>query len=116
MNGTTSTVRRVGGASTRPIVVVNTFTPKPGALEEFIALQTAALPGLSADLPGFRGSRLYRADDGGKAVLVSVFETAEDFRRFMESDAFRAHRERILPLLDRADPGRYETVYEAGRI
>lgn len=116
MNATTSTARPVGDPSKGPIVVVNTFTPKPGALDEFIALQTAALPGLSADLPGFRGSRLYRAEDGSKAVLVSVFDTAEAFRRFQQSEAFAAHRARILPFLERTEPGRYEIVYEAGRI
>lgn len=93
------------------MVVINVFTPKPDALDDFLTVQTAALPGLRA---GARGSRLFRAEDGSKAVMVSVFDTPEDFQRFSESEAFAAHRAKILPLLDRSEPGRYELVYQAG--
>jgi len=39
-----------------------------------------------------------------------------DFRRFTESAEFTAHRAKILPFIERADPGRYELVYQAGEV
>lgn len=100
----------------QPIAVLNTFTPKPGALDEFIAVQTAALPGLAAGIQGFRGSRLYRAADGSKVVMVSVFDAVHELDRFTASEAFIAHRARISRLLERAEPVRCELIYEAGQI
>jgi len=101
---------------TKPVVVVNVFTPKSGALDEFLALQIAALPGLRADASGSRGSRLFRADDNSKAVMVSVFDTAEDFKRFTESAPIAAHRAKMLQFLERADAGQYQLVYQSGDV
>ncbi len=102
--------------STKPFVLMNVFTPKPGKLDEFIALQTAALPNLNADGAGARGGRLYKAEDGSRAVLLSTFGSAEEFQRFISSDAFAAHRAKLSPLLDRSEPTRYELVYEKGEV
>jgi heme-degrading monooxygenase HmoA len=101
---------------TKPVVVVNVFTPKPGALDEFLALQIAALPGLRAGASGSRGSRLFRADDNSKAVMVSVFDTAEDFKRFTESAPIAAHRAKMLQFLEKADAGQYQLVYQSGDV
>ena len=103
-------------AETKPVVVINIFTPKPGALDDFLALQTAALPGLRAGATGSRGSRLFRAEDNGKAVMVSVFDTAEDFKRFNESAPLAAHRGKMLQLLERAEAGQYQLVYQSGDV
>jgi heme-degrading monooxygenase HmoA len=100
---------------TPPVVVINTFTPRPGALEEFLAAQTAALPALAAQARGWRGTRLYRTD-AEQVVMVSVFATSEDFERFGASEAFAAHRARVLPLLESASPARGEPVYGAGTV
>ena len=96
-------------------VVINVFTPKPNALDDFLAVQIAALPALRA-AAGARGTRLLRAEDGSKAVMVSVFDTPEDFQQFSQSAEFAAHRAKILPLLERAEPGRYQLVYQAGDV
>jgi heme-degrading monooxygenase HmoA len=101
---------------TKPVVVVNVFTPKPGALDEFLALQIAALPGLRAGATGSRGSRLFRAEDNGKAVMVSVFDTADDFKRFNQSAPIAAHRAKMLQFLEKADAGQYELVYQSGEV
>jgi heme-degrading monooxygenase HmoA len=101
---------------TKPVVVVNVFTPKPGALDEFLALQIAALPGLRAGATGSRGSRLFRAEDNSKAVMVSVFDTAEDFKRFTESAPIAAHRAKMLQFLERAEAGQYQMVYQSGDV
>lgn len=96
-------------------MVINVFTPKPGALDDFLAMQVAALPGLRAGA-GARGSRLFRAQDNSKAVMVSVFDTPEDFKRLNESEALAAHRAKTLPFLERAEPGHFQLVYEAGDV
>ena len=101
---------------TGSVVVINVFTPKPNALDDFLAVQIAALPGLRAAATGARGSRLLRAEDGSKAVMVSVFDTPENFQQFSQSAEFAAHRTKILPLLERAEPGRYQLVYQAGDV
>jgi heme-degrading monooxygenase HmoA len=102
-------------AKTDAVVVINVFTIKPNALDDFLSVQSAALPGLRA-VSGARGTRLYRAEDGGKAVMVSVFDSPEDFKRFSESAEFAAHRAKILPYLERAEPSRYRLVYQAGDV
>ncbi|MGF1626108.1 MAG: putative quinol monooxygenase [Alphaproteobacteria bacterium] len=102
------------GAERMPVTVINVFTPRPGRLEDLVAVQQAALPGFRGRVPGLLGSRFYRALDGRNAVLVSVFETPDDFQQFRGSDLFAAHRDRISPLLEGTNPGLYELVYEAG--
>jgi heme-degrading monooxygenase HmoA len=101
---------------TKPVVVINVFTPKPGALDDFLALQIAALPGLRAGATGSRGSRLFRAEDNSKAVMVSVFDTAEDFKRFTESAPIAAHRATMLQFLERAEASHYQLVYQSGDV
>jgi heme-degrading monooxygenase HmoA len=101
--------------TTRPgsLVVMNVFTPKPDALDAFLAMQ---IDGLSKLRAAARGSRLYRAEDRSKLVMVSVFDSPEDFKRFSDSEPFAAHRAKMLPYLESAQPARYELVYEAGEI
>jgi len=101
---------------TKPVVVINVFTPKPGALDDFLAVQIAALPGLRAGATGSRGSRLFRAKDNSKAVMVSVFDTAEDFERFTESAPIAAHRAKMLQYLERAEASHYQLVYQSGDV
>ena len=88
---------------------INIFTPKPGLMDEFIAIQLQGLPALA--VPGSRGSRLYRAKDDGRAILIAYFEDEAAHRHFMESAAFRRHRERLLPLLENTTPGYFTLVY-----
>ena len=101
---------------TKPVVVINVFTPKPGALDDFLAVQIAALPGLRAGATGSRGSRLFRAEDNSKAVMVSVFDTADDFKRFTESAPIAAHRAKMLQFLERAEVSQYQLVYQSGDV
>ncbi len=101
---------------TKPVVVINVFTPKPGALDDFLAVQIAALPGLRAGATGSRGSRLFRAEDDSKAVMVSVFDTADDFKRFTESAPIAAHRAKMLQFLERAEASDYQLVYQSGDV
>jgi heme-degrading monooxygenase HmoA len=109
---------RPAGEETSPVVLINVFTPKPGKLDAFIEMQKAELHRLSgaAGIQGWRGSRLHRAVDGNTAVMVTVFETIGDHKRWVATDAFAEHLDRIRPLIERAEPAYYELVTEAGRI
>ena len=92
-----------------PLAHINIFTPKPGLMDEFIAVQRQVLPTLA--VPGLRGSQLYRAKDDQRAILVAFFEDEAAHRRFMESPDFQRHRERLLPLLENTTPGYFTLVY-----
>lgn len=113
--------RRDGGGDRRrpePVVLINVFTPKPGKLDEFVALQAAELRRLTEATPphGWRGSRLHRAVDGNMVVMVTMFDTIQDHRNWLSGDRFADHVERIMPLLERASPGYFEIVEEAGQF
>lgn len=71
---------------------------------------------IRAATQGSRGSRLYRAEDRSQVVMVSVFDTPDDLKRFNDSQAFAAHRTKILPYLLSSQPGRYDLVFEAGDV
>ena len=72
----------------QPVVLINPFTLKPGKMDEFLALQTEALQRFRGHIPGWRGGRLHRAVDGDTAVLMSVFDSADAHRRFLETAGF----------------------------
>jgi quinol monooxygenase YgiN len=89
---------------------INIFTPKPGMMDEFINAQLQGLPTLG-DIPGSRGSLFYRARDDSHAILIGLFEDEASHRRFMETQAFQRHRERLMPLLEGTRPGFYTLTY-----
>ena len=74
-----------------PVVGISVITPKPGLFDQFMELQLAQLNRLRGKVAGVRGSRLYRARDGRSVVLVALFETAEDQKRFSESAVLQEH-------------------------
>ena len=97
--------------SFKPFFNINIFTPKPGLLDEFIKAQLAGAARLG-DVPGLTESRLYRAEDGLRAILVARLESAEAHRDFQNSEAFKEQRTRLLPLLAEAQPGFYRLIHE----
>jgi heme-degrading monooxygenase HmoA len=100
----------------KKFVLITVFTPKPGRLDEFLELHATALPLLHQGTQRPRGGRLYRAEDGSKALQLSVFDTADDFYRFVKSEALIAHRRKLSALLHGNEPTRYELIYEAGDV
>lgn len=85
-----------------PYVLVNTFVPAPGRLEEFLDHQlrdTAAIGAEAAAAHGWQGNRIYRTADGRAVVVVTVFASAADHEGWLESDEFRRHLDAIGPLL-----------------
>lgn len=99
-----------------PVVAINLFTPKPGQFDAFVEAQAGFLRRMAGRIPGLRGGRLYRAADGSRAVLLSVFESQDHFDQWVGSAEFAEHRGRIMPFIDKAEPGRYELVYESGSV
>jgi heme-degrading monooxygenase HmoA len=93
------------------ILQVTVFTPHEGELGEFIRRQLEGLPRFG-DIPGWRGTRLYRSVDDKTAVLISKWDSVEDQRRLGETELFAAHRATLLPLLETVSSGQYELVYE----
>ena len=114
--GSNSETERPAVGGERTVTVLNIFTPKPGWLDAFIEVQRTSLPRLARNIQGFRGSRLFRALDGTTAAMISVFDSPEDLKRWTASEPFAAHREKLSTMLERAAPGVYEVVYEAGSI
>ena len=111
-----SETERPAAGGERTVTVLNIFTPKPGWLDAFVEVQRTSLPRLARNIQGFRGSRLFRALDGTTAAMISVFDSPEDFKRWTASESFAAHREKLSTMIERAAPGVYEVVYEAGSI
>ncbi len=100
----------------RPVVIINTFTAKPGKLDEFIALQDAARRRFAGRIPGLRGSRMHRSLDGETAVLITAFDTMDDQKNWLATEQFAQHRAQILPLIEQASPKAFEIIYEAGEL
>lgn len=103
-------------SKTDPVVLINSFIPKPGKMDAFLALQTGAVKRFANLAPGWLGSRLHRGEDGQTVVMMSVFETIEDHRQWTASAEFDAHRQQVLELVESAQPGYYRVVYAAGSI
>lgn len=92
----------------RPYVLINSFTAKPGKLDELIAAHEAARDRFSDSIPGFHGSRIYRDIDGPSALLISVFETEAYYERWLATDLFAKHREQIGALIESMGQSRIE--------
>lgn len=98
------------------VISISLITPKPGRFEEFMTLQLAQLQRLRGQVAGLVGSRLYRAFDGRSAIMLAVFDTAEDQRRFAASPDLKDHLARVRDLVEPAAPGLYEVTYLFGDV
>jgi heme-degrading monooxygenase HmoA len=90
---------------------INTFTPKPGRIDDFIAAQRDAVTRLGS-VPGLNSSRVYRAEDGSRAIVVAGFDSIEAYQEFQSGAVFQAERARLQSLLDGVQPAFYRLVYE----
>jgi len=89
---------------------VNLVTPVPGNLEEFIALQLRGLPRFGT-IPGWQGTTLYRARNGRSAVILSLWDDEAAHGRFVTTDAFLAHREKLRSIVAHSAGSFYDLVY-----
>lgn len=94
------------------MIVLTRFAVEPGDEDTFRAQAQAAL-GALAERPGWRGGRLGRAVDDGRAwLLLTEWESVGAYRRALGGYDVKLH---ATPLLARAiaEPSAYE-VLEAG--
>jgi heme-degrading monooxygenase HmoA len=98
------------------IVLINTFHPKPGNLDEFLETQIAEAGHLgdAARATGWLGNRIHRARDGRTAVIVTAFASEAARKRWAESELFADHLTRIKHLLDRVESNAFDLVFESG--
>ncbi|MGL5165492.1 MAG: antibiotic biosynthesis monooxygenase family protein [Afipia sp.] len=95
----------------RPFVLINSFTPKPGKIDELANVLEAARNRFADRVPGFHGGRIYRDVDGNSALLISVFETEDHYERWTATGMFAEYQARIVDLTD----GMGQSRIEAGR-
>lgn len=111
-----SSTRPFAPAAAAPLMVVTVFTPKQGQLDALVETHADGLRNRVGAIAGLRGGRLLRAADGSRAVLVSAFDSEADYQRWLASPELAAHRERLRPYVERAEPGAFELVYQSGTI
>jgi len=97
--------------TTKPLFHFNIFTPKPGRIDDFIAAQLEGASRLG-QIPGLNESRLYRAEDGSRAIVVAGFDSVETFKQFQHGAMFQAERARLQPFLEGAQPAFYRLIHE----
>ena len=95
----------------RPFVLINSFTPKPGKIDELARLLEAARDQFADRVPGFHGGRVYRDVDGSSALLISVFETEGYYESWIATATFADYQRQIADITD----GMGQSRIEAGR-
>ena len=95
----------------RPFVLINSFTPKPGKIDELARLLEAARDRFADRDPGFHGGRVYRDVDGNSALLISVFETEDHYEDWISTAMFAEYQRQIVDITD----GMGQSRIEAGR-
>lgn len=88
-----------------PVTLINSFTPRPGGIDELERLQRAETLRLGPDSAthGWRGNAIYRSADGERLVIVTHFADADAVKTWQQTDAFRDHLERLDPVLQKVD-------------
>ncbi|TXJ22135.1 MAG: antibiotic biosynthesis monooxygenase [Afipia sp.] len=102
----------------RPFVLINSFTPKPGKIDELARLLEAARDRFADRVPGFHGGRVYRDVDGSSALLISVFETEGHYESWIATTTFADYQRQIADITDGMGQSRIEAGWSprtAGR-
>ena len=96
------------------ITVINPLAVKPGRIDEFIALQRDFANAMSGRQVGPLGGRMYRNQDGSKALLISQFESRDAQSATTRSPEFQAHLARLREMVDASSPECFEVAYTYG--
>lgn len=101
-----------------PVVLINTFYPRPGKLDEFLEMQIAEARHLgdAARALGWLGNRIHRARNNQKVVVVTAFTSMAAKEQWARSDLFIEHRRRIEPLLERVESDPFDLVFKSGDL
>jgi len=92
------------------LISITIFTPKPEHFSAFLDVQRENLPRLG-QLSQSLAAQFYVARDGRRAILISHFRDEAHLGEFQRSEAFRAHRDQLRPMLEDAESGFYDLVY-----
>jgi quinol monooxygenase YgiN len=96
------------------VILINTLSVKPGRIDEFVATQQEFASAMRGRPNGLLGGRLYRSNDGNKAVLISQFESPEAQKAVLQSPEFQAHIARLREMVESASPSEYVEAYTYG--
>ena len=101
-----------------PVVLIDTFLPRPGRREEFLRLQVAETQRLRHEAAryGWRGNRIYRSHDGEAVVVVTAFDTVLGKTEWLRSETFVEHLRRLDPLLEHSLARACEPVAGTGEL
>lgn len=93
------------------VVLINTFTVKPGRADELVKLLANATDRGIRNLPGFVSANLHVSFDGSKVVNYAQWRSKEDFERMRSSDEFKKHTADVEALIEGFEPVLYELRY-----
>lgn len=96
--------------SDAPLFNINLFTPRNGQADAFRQMQLERLPTF-AGTPGLLSSRFFAEEGGDRFLLLSGLASIEAHRAFMASEAFAAHRNRLLPLIEGSDSRYWRLIH-----
>jgi len=96
------------------VTLINTFSVKPGCIDDFVATQQAFTSGMRGRSDGLLGARLYRSKDGQRAVLISQFESPEAQRALRQSPELQAHIASLREMVDASGPSEFVEAYTHG--
>lgn len=103
-----ATYDQVHSSPGRPFVLINSFTPKPGKIDELAQVLESSRDRFADRVPGFHGGRIYRDVDGDSALLISVFETEDHYRSWIETAMFAEYHARLTDLTEGMGQSRIE--------
>lgn len=92
----------------RPYVLINSFTPKAGKLDELADLLERSRNRFADNVRGFHGGRVYRDVDGSSALFISVFETEAHYVDWLASRTFADYQANVHALTDGMGQSRVE--------
>lgn len=96
------------------VTIINTFSIKPGKIEEFVTAQQNFAADVRKTPCGLVGGRLYRSPDGASAVLISQFESQEAIEGLRQREDFKQHVQRLAAFVNSASPASFEEAYTTG--
>jgi heme-degrading monooxygenase HmoA len=96
------------------ITLINALAVKPGRIDEFIALQRDFANAMSGRQVGPLGGRMYRNQDGSKALLISQFKSRDTQAATTRSAEFQAHLAGLREMVDSSSPEFFEEAYTYG--
>lgn len=99
-----------------PVTIINTFSIKPGQIEDFVTAQQNFAAEVRNKPCGLIGGRLYRSADGASAVLISQFESQAAVEGIRQREDFKQHLQRLAAMVNSASPAAFEEAYTTGNF